>query len=136
MSQFVDEKRMRSDSAYAARKKLVEAYLGRTVKIVMDRPIGAEHPKHKGLIYPVNYGYIEGVLGGDGEELDVYLLGVDVPVKEYEARVIAIVHRENDVEDKLVAAPEGMRFSALQIAEAVRFQEQYYISRVQTLQET
>lgn len=133
MSEFEDEERLLTDREYAARKALVRSYLGKTVRIVMDRPLGAEHPKHKGLIYPINYGYIEGVFGGDGEELDVYLLGVDVPVKQYEAKIIAIVHRLNDVEDKLVAAPDGMSFSAEQIEEAVRFQEQYYISKVETL---
>lgn len=132
-SQFADMERLKTDAQYAARKALVRSYLGKTVRVVMDRPIGTEHPKHKGLIYPVNYGYIEGVLGGDGEELDVYLLGVSKPVREYEARVIAIVHRQNDDEDKLVAAPFGMSFSASQIEEAVRFQEQYYKSVIQTL---
>ena len=72
--------------------------------------VGSIHPKHPGLIYPINYGYIPNVLGGDGEELDVYLLGIDVPVEEYTARIIGIVHRHNDVEDKLVAAPEGFNF--------------------------
>ena len=133
MSEFEDDERPLTDREYAARKALVRSYLGKTVRIVMDRPLGAEHPKHKGLMYPINYGYIEGVFGGDGEELDVYLLGVDEPVKEYEAKIIAVVHRLNDVEDKLVAAPDGMSFSAEQIEEAVRFQEQYYISKVETL---
>ena len=73
------------------------------------------------------------MLGGDGEELDVYLLGVDTPVKEYTARIIGIVHRRNDVEDKLVAAPEGMSFTVEEIAEEVRFQEQYYDSEVKVL---
>ena len=72
------------------RKALVKPYLGKTVRIEMDRPIGTPHPKHPEIIYPINYGYIPGVLGGDGEELDVYLLGVDTPVDEYTAKVIGI----------------------------------------------
>lgn len=113
------------------REALVASYLGKTVTIEMDRPIGTEHPKHPGLYYPINYGYIPGVLVGDGEELDVYLLGVDQPMKAYTARVIGIVHRKNDVEDKLVAAPEGMHFTKAEIAEAVHFQEQYYESEIE-----
>ena len=73
------------------------------------------------------------MLGGDGEELDVYLLGVDAAVSEYTAKIIAVVHRHNDVEDKLVAAPEGMSFTAEEISNAVRFQEQYYNSEVETV---
>ena len=107
------------------------SYLGKNVHIVADRPIGTEHPKHPGLIYPINYGYIPGVLGGDGEELDVYLLGVDTPVTEYDARIIGIVHRLNDVEDKLVAAPESMKFTKEEAEKAVRFQEEYYDSYVE-----
>ena len=120
---------------YTLRKALVKSYLGKTVTISIDRPIGSVHPKHDDIIYPINYGFIPKVLGGDGEELDVYLLGVDDPVKEYTARIIGIVHRHNDVEDKLVAAPEGLNFTVEEIMEAVRFQEQYYDSGVELLEE-
>ena len=117
---------------YEERKAQVLSYLGKIVRIGIDRPIGYVHKKEKyTLTYKINYGYIPGVLGGDGEELDVYLLGVDTPVEEYEARIIAIVHRENDIEDKLVAAPEGMSFSAEEIRAAVDFQEKYYLSHIQ-----
>ena len=118
---------------YTLRKALINYYLGKTVKVKIDRPIGSTHPNHADLIYPVNYGYIPDVLGGDGEELDVYLLGVDNPVKEYTARVIGIAHRHNDVEDKLVAAPEGIRFTQTEIVEAIYFQEQYYESEIETM---
>ena len=100
--------------------------LGKTVKVVIDRPLGSCHPKYKDLLYTVNYGYVPGVMAPDGKEQDAYILGVDVPVAEYDAHIIAIVHRENDVEDKLVGAPAGMAFSKEEIAAAVRFQEQYY----------
>ena len=115
------------------RKALVRSCLGRTVTIQIDRPLGSAHPNHPDLIYPVNYGFIPGVLGGDGEELDVYLLGVDTPVNSYTARIIGIVSRRNDSEDKLVAAPEGVRLTAFEIEEAVRFQEQYFDSEIESL---
>ena len=111
---------------FEERKALVKSYLGKTVDIKIDRPIGSTHPKHPNLTYPINYGYIPNALGGDGEELDVYLLGVDKPVTEYKGKIIGIVHRENDVEDKLVMAPEGVIFTQNEIAEQVHFQEQYY----------
>ena len=119
---------------YEERKAQVKSYLGKTVKIGIDRPIGYVHKKEKyTLTYKINYGYIPGVLGGDDEELDVYLLGVDVPVEEYEVQIIGIVHRENDIEDKLVAAPVGVTFTAEEIRAAVDFQEKYYISRIETM---
>lgn len=116
---------------YTLRKALVNSYLGKTVHIKIDRPINSVHPKHADIIYPVNYGFIPNVIGGDGEELDVYLLGVDVPVEEYTARIIGIVHRRNDVEDKLVAAPDGKTFTKEEIQKAVHFQEQYYESEIE-----
>ena len=109
------------------RKSLVKSYLGKTVDIIIDRPIGYVHKKpNYTLTYPINYGYIPGVLGGDDEELDVYLLGVDKPVNQYHAKIIGIVYRKNDIEDKLIAAPINVRFSQEEIANKINFQERYY----------
>lgn len=118
---------------YTLRKALVYSYREKMVDVVIDRPIGSVHPKYEDMICPLNYGFIPNVFGGDGEELDVYLMGLNVPVKEYKAKVIAIVHRHNDVEDKLVAAPEGMSFTKMEIEDAVRFQEQYFESEIEIL---
>lgn len=116
------------------RKALVSSYLGKTVRIKIDRPIGYVHKKPgKTLVYPINYGYIPGVLGGDGEELDVYLLGVDEPVEEFEGRIIGIVYRQNDVEDKLIMAPAGAAFDKKTIEKQIDFQEKYYITSVEDL---
>ena len=119
---------------FEERKEQVKSYLGKTVTIGIDRPIGYVHKKENySLTYPLNYGFIPGVLGGDGEELDVYLLGVNEPVTEYECEIIAIAYRHNDVEDKLVGAPIGMNYSKEEIADAIRFQEQYYNTEIEVL---
>ena len=119
---------------FEERKAQVKSFLGKTVVIGIDRPIGYVHKKEKySLTYPINYGYIPGVLGGDDEELDVYLLGVSEPVDEYECEIIAIVHRHNDVEDKLVGAPVGMKFTKEEIETSIHFQEKYYDTEVEVL---
>lgn len=119
---------------FEERKAQVKSYLGKRVVIGIDRPIGYVHNKSGySLTYPINYGYIPGVLGGDGEELDVYLLGVSEPVEQYECRIIAIAHRHNDVEDKLIGAPVGMEFTKTEIENAISFQEQYYDTEVEVL---
>ncbi len=105
-------------------------YLGKRVTVTVDRPLGSVHPKHRDMIYPVNYGYIEGSLAPDGEEQDVYILGVTEPIEKFEGMVIAVIHRKNDVEDKLVAAPVGMTFTKDEIAAAVEFTEKYFDSEV------
>ena len=113
------------------RRAQVDSYLGKTVRIEIDRPVGYVHHKKKyDLVYPINYGYIPGVLGGDAEELDVYLLGVAEPVEAYDAEIIGAVIRTDDVEDKLVGAPRGMRFDERAITQAVHFQEQYHKSYI------
>ena len=100
-------------------------YLEKIIKIKMDRPFGTKHPKH-GFIYPVNYGYVPNTISGDGEELDAYLLGVFEPVEEYEGECIAIIHRTNDNDDKLVVAPVGKYYSNDAINALTEFQEQYF----------
>lgn len=100
-------------------------YLGQIVKIKMDRPFGSTHPKH-GFIYPVNYGYVPNTISGDEEELDAYLLGVFKPVDEFEGKVIAIIHRTNDNDDKLVVAPADKNYSDDAIEALTEFQEQYF----------
>jgi len=83
------------------------------------------------LHYTINYGYIPGLMGGDGEEQDVYILGADAPLARFRGRIIAAIRRRDDNEDKLVAAPEGMTFTKEEIAEAVHFVEQYFDSTVE-----
>ena len=109
------------------RQRLVCSYLGQKVHVLVDRPIGYDH---KGILYPINYGYIPGVMAGDGEEQDVYILGVSRPVAEFDGIVIGAAVRRDDVEDKLIAAPEGMYFSREEVEQAVRFQEQYFDSEI------
>ncbi len=108
------------------KKAKTAARLGKTVSVVIDRPKGSVHPKFENIVYPLNYGYIPNTDGGDGEETDVYVLGVNEPACEFEGEVIAVIHRYNDCENKLVAAPKGTCFSAEEIRNAVLFQEQYF----------
>lgn len=117
--------------AAVLRKALAASFLGQIVEIKIDRPLGSAHPKHLDLIYPVNYGFIPGVFGGDGEEMDVYLLGVDGPVFKSSAQIIAVVHRLDDEEDKLVGAPVGTHFTKAEIEKSVAFQEQYFKTEVE-----
>ena len=104
--------------------------IGSLVKVTVDRPLGSRHPKYADIVYPVNYGYIEGITAPDGEEQDAYILGVDVAVKEFTGRVIAVIRRRDDIEDKWVVAPEGLRFGKEEIRERIDFQERYFQSEI------
>ena len=106
----------------------VENILGKIVHVTVDRPLGSTHPDHPDMIYPVNYGYAEGIPGGDGEDQDVYILGITQPVSEFTGPVIAVIHREDDTEDKWVSAPESMNFTPAEIRKQTAFQEKYFKS--------
>ena len=86
------------------RKQSVIEWLGKQVHVIVDRPVGYHHGN---LVYPINYGYIPGCFAGDGEEQDVYILGVKEPIAEFDGQIIGAVCRRDDCEDKLVAAPFG-----------------------------
>ncbi len=100
------------------------------VKVTVDRPLGSYHPKHKDMYYPINYGYVEGIIAPDEEEQDAYILGVNEPVKEFVGRIIAIIHRFDDVEEKWVVAPEDVSFTKEEIMQQVEFQEKYFKSEI------
>ena len=104
--------------------------LCKLVKVTVERPLGSYHPKNKDMYYPINYGYIEGIIAGDGEEQDAYIIGIDEPIKEFTGRVIAIIHRYDDVEEKWVVAPENSHFTKTEIMEKVKFTEKYYKSEI------
>ena len=112
------------------RSRSTRKLLGKVVTVQVDRPVGYLHGD---ILYPINYGFVPGLMGGDGEEQDAYILGVDTPLSEFTGRVIAVIRRHNDCEDKLVVAPEGLSLHQGQIAEAVHFQEQYFISTVDSI---
>lgn len=108
-------------------KTTAESYLGKNVSIVIDRKLGTKHPKH-GFIYMLNYGYVPNTISGDGEELDAYLLGVFEPVEKFDGKVIAIIHRTNDDDDKLIVVPEDRKYSDDAIRALTEFQEQFFES--------
>ena len=100
------------------------------VDVIVDRPLGSYHPKYKNLYYPVNYGYVENIIASDNEWQDVYILGINEPIERYTGKVIAIIHRFNDIENKWVVVPEEMSFTKEQIKKLVNFQEQYFESEI------
>lgn len=104
--------------------------IGDVVTVTVDRPLGSFHPEHKDLYYPVNYGYIEGIIAPDGEEQDAYILGVNEPVETFTGKIIAIVHRADDAEEKWVVCPAEMSFTKAEITEQIKFTEQYFQSEI------
>jgi len=105
--------------------ELAKQYLGQKVEVAIDRPLGSKHPKHD-FIYETNYGFIEGVKAPDGEELDAYYLGIQEPLKKATGVCIAIAHRKDDDDDKLIVVPENISLSDDQIMSTIRYQEKWF----------
>ena len=104
--------------------------IGDIVTVKVDRAMGTYHPEHPDLYYPINYGYVEEIFAPDGEEQDAYILGVSEPVAEFTGKIIAIVHRNDDVEEKWVVAPANMEFTVDEIKKQIDFQEKYFDSEI------
>ena len=113
--------------------------LGKTYTVSIDRPIGTVHPKHPDIVYPINYGYVAGLVAGDGEEQDVYILGINEPVDEARVVIIAVIERLDDNEDKWVGVPEELLGTDIcyecSINKAIEFQEQFYTHKCHALYE-
>ena len=105
-------------------------YIGKEVDVIIDRPLGSAHPKYSDHIYLVNYGYVPNTISGDGEELDAYVLGVYEPLETFTGKCIAIIHRTNDNDDKLIIVPDNKTFTNKEIKVLTDFQEQYFDSEI------
>ena len=106
-------------------------FLGKIIDVKVDRMLGSKHsekyPKH---IYPVNYGCVPNTKSGDGKELDCYILGIYEPVEEFRGRCIAIIHRLNENDDKLIIVPDGRNFTNKEIRVLTEFQERFFESTI------
>lgn len=131
------EKKDINEEAYKLMKKLMireklHELCGQEVTIYIDRPIGSIHPNNNDIIYKVNYGYIKEITALDNEYQDAYLLGVDEPVKMHRGKIIALIEREDDIEDKLVISV-GKTYTIDEIKELVDFQEKFFKTKIISL---
>lgn len=117
------------NKAISLEQRQAYKYIGKNVKLKIDRALNTKHPKH-GFTYELNYGYVPNTISGDGEELDAYVLGIDKPLEEFEGKCIAVIHRINDDDDKLIIVPEGKDYSNEEIRRVTNFQEKYFESEI------
>ena len=109
--------------------EIARGFLGKDVTVRMDRPLGSHHPTH-GFLYEANYGFIEGIKAPDGEDLDAYYLGVKDPLDEAQGVCVAIAHRKDNDDDKLIVIPKGTVMSDEEIAKEIHFQEQWFDTEI------
>ena len=114
-------------------KRLGSEWLRRRVSVIVDRPLGSKHPDIPGLVYCLNYGSIPGTTAGDGEPIDIYLVDAPRPLSSTVVFVIAIIHRHNDIEDKLVGSRNLRVITPEEVMEAVAFVERWFDITIETI---
>lgn len=103
------------------------------VTVHIDRKLGSKHPKFD-MIYPINYGYIEGIMGGDGEEQDAYIVGETTPLDTFTGELIAIVERFDDCEEKWIVAKAGSVYTEAELENILEFQEKYFHHKIHMIE--
>ena len=58
------------------------------------------------------------------------MLGEHEPLNEFNGRVVAIIHRTNDNDDKLVVMADGRNYTDDQIRALTEFQEKFFKSEI------
>ena len=104
--------------------------IGQEVEVIIDRPLGSYHPDYPDMKYELNYGYIKEMIAPDGADQDAYVLGTDEPLETAKGKVIAIIHRNDDVEEKLVVSVSSYDYSDEEIRLLTDFQERYFDSEI------
>ncbi|MDF2686937.1 MAG: Inorganic pyrophosphatase [Clostridia bacterium] len=99
--------------------------LGKVVTVTVDRPLGSKHPRYPDIVFPINYGYVKDIKAKDNELQDAYVIGTKKPINRFTGKIIAIIKRENDIDEKWVVAPISKKFYKPQIMEYLNFQEKY-----------
>lgn len=126
---YIDFGREEYEKALNTNQRDSYQYIGKQVNVKIDRPMNSKHPKY-GYVYPINYGYIPNTISGDGEELDCYVLGIEKPIDDFKGKCIAVIHRNNDNDDKLVVVENEHEYTDKEIQTLTYFQEQYFESEI------
>ena len=84
-------------------------------EIRVDRPRGSKHPRFPEIVYPVDYGYLGGTVGGDGDGIDCWVGGDGTDVV---GLFVTVDPHKRDGEIKLL-----LGCGAEQIAEIAAFYE-------------
>lgn len=104
--------------------KKISLMIRKSVRVFIDRPKGTVH---QGITYELNYGYTKDIIAPDYEYQDAYIIDINEPIYDScEGVVIAVVHRKNDNEDKLVVSTKPQKYSIEEIAKRVDYQEKYF----------
>ena len=97
--------------------------LGSYVKVSVTHPAGSVN-SNTGVFYKLNYGITEAPSSNsanNGKILNAFIMGINHPVKEFEGRVIAVIHVNETGESILVVSPKSKHFIINEIRASLDF---------------
>ncbi len=69
-------------------------------RVIIDRPKGSHHPRSLDIIYPLNYGYLDGTTSGDGSGIDVWVGSSGA--LDLSAVILTVDQHKRDTETKIL----------------------------------
>lgn len=118
---YLDSINLDKNSAYE--------FINQTVRIEINNSSIAKYYKVKNS-FPINCGYVQDVLDGDGKQLECYIVGINEERKEFTGKCIAILHQFDNTQDKLIVAPNDIDYTDNQIREILKFKEKNYMNEI------
>jgi inorganic pyrophosphatase len=76
---------------------------------VIDRAKGTAHPRYPDMIYPLDYGYLDGTAAADGDGIDVWLGSGDVTHAAGIICTLDAVKRDAEIKLLLGCSPDEMQ---------------------------
>jgi inorganic pyrophosphatase len=93
--------------------------------LVIDRPRDSAHPRYPDMIYPLDYGYLEGTRAVDGGGIDVWVgasgdrrvsgILCSVDLKKHDAEVKILLGCSRPEVDKLLGFMNGFSMRAIYV---------------------
>lgn len=97
---------------------------GNTYKVNITQPIGSTSDFAPDIVYEVNYGMVEGAFDVFDDPQEAYVLTDNKDIKSFTGKLIAIIHRINDVKNIWVISDKS--YTKEEILERVNFMEQFF----------
>ena len=96
-------------------------------EIVIDRPKGTRHPQYPDLIFPLDYGYLEGTTTIDGNGIDIWRGSADH--RQLTAIACTVDMKKRDAEIKLLIGCTDEEIEIINKCHNSQFQSAVIIKR-------
>lgn len=103
--------------------------LGKYVRVKVVKPFGCKDDS--GYTYPLNYGTVY-----NNETKNAFIMGIHHPVRNFDGRVIAVMHNKKTQNMIWIVAPKSTRFIINDIREYINLERDFSDYKIDCLYET